>query len=362
MPTTRRLLATTTLAAPALAGCGWFAAEDSWRQAVADTWRLPDPPPAEDAARLRELARLGTLAANGHNTQPWRFRLAPRRIAILPDPSRRTPVVDPDDHHLFASLGCAAETIVQAAPAFGLRATPRFDAATGAVDIALDPGPQQATPLFRAIATRQSTRGPYDGRPAATSELDALAAAGRADAVDCLLLTDRARIDRVAGFVTEGNTAQMTDRAFMAELKAWIRFDHADALATRDGLFSASSGNPVAPRWLGRFLFDLFVSAEAENAKYVEHLRSSAGVAVFAAAANDPAHWMEAGRACQRFALQAEALGITCAFLNQPLEVPAIRPRFAAEFGFAGRRPNLVLRFGRGPRLARSLRRPLPLA
>ncbi|MGH1559991.1 hypothetical protein ACRAWD_24530 [Caulobacter segnis] len=34
----------------------------------------------------------------------------PRAIEILPDLSRRTPVVDPDDHHLFVSLGCALET------------------------------------------------------------------------------------------------------------------------------------------------------------------------------------------------------------------------------------------------------------
>jgi hypothetical protein len=27
---------------------------------------------------------------------------------ILPDLSRRCPAVDPDDHHLFVSLGCAA--------------------------------------------------------------------------------------------------------------------------------------------------------------------------------------------------------------------------------------------------------------
>ena len=34
-------------------------------------------------------------------------------------------------------------------------------------------------------------------------------------------------------------------------------------------------------------------------------------------------HWIEVGRACQRFALQATALGLKCAFINQPVEVPA---------------------------------------
>lgn len=57
---------------------------------------LPDHP------ELRDLVRYATVAANGHNTQPWRFHVDEGRIAILPDFSRRTPVVDPDDHHLVA--------------------------------------------------------------------------------------------------------------------------------------------------------------------------------------------------------------------------------------------------------------------
>lgn len=62
-------------------------------------------------ADLADLVRYATLAPNGHNTQPWRFRLAQGRIDVLPDPARRTPVVDPDDHHLFVSLGAAAENL-----------------------------------------------------------------------------------------------------------------------------------------------------------------------------------------------------------------------------------------------------------
>jgi hypothetical protein len=52
---------------------------------------------------LRDLIRFATLAASGHNTQPWQFRAAENRIDILPDLSRRTPVVDPDDYR----GGCA---------------------------------------------------------------------------------------------------------------------------------------------------------------------------------------------------------------------------------------------------------------
>ena len=78
----------------------------NYQQAVQDTWRHTDP--AGDRSDHVDLVRYATLAASSHNTQPWRFKLEPARITILSDLTRRCPAVDPDDHHLYASLGCAA--------------------------------------------------------------------------------------------------------------------------------------------------------------------------------------------------------------------------------------------------------------
>jgi len=63
--------------------------------------------------------------------------------------------------------------------------------------------------------------------------------------------------------------------------------------------------------------------------------------------------------AYERFALQATALGIRNAFVNQPVEVSSVRPQFAEALGVANRRPDLVVRFGRGPTLPMSMRRPV---
>jgi hypothetical protein len=41
------------------------------------------------------------------------------------------------------------------------------------------------------------------------------------------------------------------------------------------------------------------------------------------------------------------------------VEVAALRPQFASFVGLANRRPDLVVRFGRGPVLPQSLRRPV---
>jgi hypothetical protein len=342
----------------ALQGCS--SGSESYEQAAQRTWRDGEDRPDPGTALQRELVRYATLAPSSHNTQCWKFRIEERGISILPDFSRRCPAVDPDDHHLFVSLGCAAENLAQAALAHGLRAHAAFDPAQGgALRIALDPTGAVATPLFRAITRRQCSRAEYDGRPLAMDELRLLEQAGSGAGVRALLLTGRDAMEKVLEYVVAGNTAQMADPAFVDELKAWIRFSGADAVRSGDGLYSASSGNPSVPAWLGRRLFPLFFTPEAENERYAKHLRSSAGISVFASDADDGASWVEAGRCYERFALQAAALGIRNAFVNQPVEVGSLRPQFAAVLGLGGRRPDLVVRFGRGPEMPRSLRRPV---
>ena len=166
-------------------------------------------------------------------------------------------------------------------------------------------------------------------------------------------------MERVLDHVVQGNTAQMADPAFVKELKAWIRFNGSDAVRTKDGLFSVSSGNPAIPAWLGDLAFGWFFTPKGENDKYVRQIRSSAGIAVFIGQTADKAHWVEVGRCYERFALQATALGIRNAFLNQPVEATSVRPQFAAAIGLGDQRPDLVARFGRGPTLPSSLRRPV---
>lgn len=332
----------------------------NYEQTARSIWRHTTGTIDDGAARLRELVRYATLAPSSHNTQCWRFRLEEHAISILPDPTRRCPVVDPDDHHLYVSLGCAAENLVQAAPAHALSATVDVDApASEGVRISLEPSVTESTSLFEAIPKRQCTRAEYDGKPLSAEELGLLEAAGTGNGVRVLMLPERSAIETVLEYVIQGNTAQMNNPAFVSELMSWIRFSDAEALASGDGLFGRSSGNPSVPRWLGSRIFRLMFRARPENDKYARHIRSSAGIAVFVSNRDDTAHWIEAGRCYERFALQATALGIRNAFVNQPVEESSLRPQFARALGLGDCRPDLVVRFGRGVEMPRSLRRPV---
>jgi hypothetical protein len=364
MITRRQFTASTPMLAAgalALSGCSAGPVTDGYEAVAERTWQLGNSTNLNGAALGRELVRCATLAPSSHNTQCWKFALDANgsSIGILPDLARRCPAVDPDDHHVFVSLGCAAENLIQAALAHGLKGDAQFDAPGNAVRVVLEPTRAQSTPLFTAIPLRQCTRGEYDGKALSSEELALLQRAGSSDTVHLLLLTERPAMEQTLDYVIQGNSAQVADAAFVKELKDWIRFNGAEAVRMRDGLYSASSGNPNIPSWIGDLAFRWLLTAKGENDKYARQVRSSAGIAVFVGQAADKAHWVEVGRCYERFALQATALGIRNAFLNQPVEVAALRPPFAAALGLSGQRPDLVVRFGRGPLLPRSLRQPV---
>ncbi len=333
--------------------------DDRYEAATRNTWRPSDSPLTSDALLKRELIRYATLAPSSHNTQCWKFHIGQSAISILPDLSRRCPAVDPDDHHLFVSLGCATENLAQASLANGLSAQPRFDEASGEIIVALEVTKPLASTSFQALPERQCTRTEFDGNAISAEDLQLLEQAGAGEGIVLILLTESTAIEKILEYVVAGNTAQIDDPAFVAELKAWIRFGKDEAVRTGDGLFSGSSGNTSVPRWLGSRMFDMFYTAKNENEKYARQLRSSAGIAIFVSESDDKAHWIEAGRCYQRFALQATALGIKNAMINQPVEVQALRPQLETYLGIGNRRPDLIVRFGRGPLMPRSLRRPV---
>ena len=345
------------LAAVPLVSCSGVDAPDSYEAAVERIWRPVSSSVSDELALRRELVRFATLAPSGHNTQCWKFRVAANAITILPDSTRLTPVVDPDDHHVFVSLGCAFENMAQASLAFGLKSQAQFDTASNALTVALDPTKTVVSPLYRAIPARQCTRSLYDSNTVSTPDLKLLESAGTGIGVRVLLFTAEPEMEKILELALQGNTTQLSDAAFVKELKQWLRFSASEAVKTADGSYSITSSNPSVPQWLGSPMFELMVTAKSENDKYAEHARSSAGIAVFVSSVNDKTHWIEAGRCYERFALQPTSMVIRNPMLNKAVEVPAMRQQLEKFLSLKAGRPDLVVRFGREPVMAKSLRR-----
>lgn len=335
-----------------------MASTQEYDQAASDMRRPSEQ--SDGNLDARELIRHATLAASSHNTQPWKFRIRKDQITILPDFSRRCPVVDPDDSHLFKSLGCAAENLVHAAAAQGFSAQVQFDPGENGINVLLKgDATARETDFYRAIPKRQCVKAGYDGSPIGATELEKLERAGKGSFVRTIMLSSDTQKNAVIDYVTRGNIAQLTDRAFRKELVAWIRFNLVEAMRKGDGLAGRLSGQPALPTWLAKLIVGLVLTPKGQAQTDATKIRSSAGVSVFVSSHDDKAAWVEVGRAYERFALQATALNIRTAFINQPIEVRELRSQFESWLKLEGEHALLMVRFGHGPAAPFSLRRPI---
>lgn len=327
-------------------------------EAQANQIRIPFEPEATMTAQMQELIRYATLAANGHNTQPWRFAIKENAIEIHPDYTRRLPVVDPDDRELWISLGCALENLLVATRATGYAAEITYPEVVDFIHIRLTADTPQPGPLFEAIEHRQNTRSEYDGQPVKVADLDDVQALPLEPGVALHYVLNPVELETVLEYVNQGNLRQYADQAFLAELIDWLRFNKREAMASSDGLFSRCSGNPEVPGWLGR-MFVTGTKPQQQADADAKKLRSSSGTVVITSETDDKATWVRTGQVYERLALKLTSLNIKSAFLNQPIEVADLRSQFQGALGLGASSPQLLLRFGYAEAMPRSLRRPV---
>ena len=340
----RRRAVLTGLGAVALVGVGsialWARAASRYT-AAAEACRAPMNLTATGEDRLAELVRMASLAPNSHNTQAWTFTPRPGGVSLAVDPARRTPVVDPDDHHLFVSLGCAVETLIIAASAYGLKV--RSDvSADGVVNLTFGTGASPSL-LLPAITKRKSHRGVYDREPLTDAGRAALLAADP----DRHLIEDMPTRTAQHALTTAAYGAQMDAPDYRAELKSWLRFSQAAALFSADGLFAGCSGNPALPQELGQALFPFVVTAESQVAAMHAQLLSTPALALLVTDTDTPAGRIDTGRRLQRVGLAATLAGLAMAHVNPALENPTGRAEVALLCGVAKGRPSILLRLGR---------------
>jgi hypothetical protein len=307
---------------------------------------------------MRELVRYATLAANGHNTQPWIFAITENAIEIHPDYTRRLPVVDPNDRELWISLGCALENLITAARTVGYAPEVTYPDAADFINVRLTVDTPESTPLFDAIPMRQNTRSEYDGQPIKNEHLDQIQALPVELGVGLHFVTNKADLETVLEYVNHGNLSQYADRAFLDELIYWLRFNKKEALSALDGLYTRSSGNPEVPRWIGQ-IFVAGTKPQQQADIDANKLRSSAGAVMIASESDDKVAWVRTGQVYERIALKMTSLNIKSAFLNQPIEVEGLRSQFQSALGLGTSSPQLLVRYGYANPMPSSLRRPV---
>ncbi len=151
---------------------------------------------------MRELVRAATLAASGHNTQPWTFAITENAIAIHPDYTRQLAAVDPNDRELWISLGCALENLLVAAHTAGYATDVTYPDAGDVIHIRLSADTSPVSPLFNAIRLRQNTRSAYDSQPIPNTDLSKLEAVPLEPGVQLHLITSPTARETMVEYVS----------------------------------------------------------------------------------------------------------------------------------------------------------------
>jgi hypothetical protein len=304
----------------------------AWREGVFSTGRGPAYDAWNDwsetaGASERHLVHAAILAANPHNSQPWRFRVDAGRLDLLADPTRNIGSIDPFFREKHIGLGCALENALQAAAATGLAARltmfPQPADPTHIATLTLESGRPAAAPLYAAIPRRHTNRGAYDrARELPTSAFAALEGLGvDLPRVAVRWFRTRETRDEIGAFIVEAARAIVGDREQSRDSNTWFRSSWSEIQARRDGLTIDAQ---ALPAWLSLAAKILPpVGNERSDRIWLDATRdvhvatAPAFGLVLARDASENAQRVDGGRLWQRMHLWATTEGIAMHPLNQ---------------------------------------------
>ncbi|MEZ4364181.1 MAG: hypothetical protein R3B48_28665 [Kofleriaceae bacterium] len=324
--------------------------------------REDERPEGSGPELLEFLLRYAILAPSTHNSQPWRFRIREGVVEIWSDATRILERIDPDRRQLFMSCGAALANLRAAMRRYGhldeVTLLPESVHPDLLARVRLGP-PHEPTDTDRArcaaIVRRRTNRQAYnERRPVAERIADQILAAAERPGAWMVRLHPRAKAE-IADVVAQADEKQFADPAFRDEFSQWLA---PRGSRRRDGIPMTKkdlpSALPVAAAMILR-RFDLGAGIAARERELISH---SPMLTVLGTDEDTPRAWLLAGEAMEDALLTATSLGVSASFLNQALEEHELRPRVAATTGREGA-PQLIMRWGYGPEVVPTPRRPL---
>jgi hypothetical protein len=307
-------------------------------------------------AQLRHLVGWAVLAANSHNSQPWRFVLRPasRTIELYLDAEGLTPASDPTGRQSTIGIGCALENLRLAAHAYGLGpVVARGEPGPGplaSVQLTSAPRPALAEgdlATLGALRERRVNRSKYQATAVPEAFLRRLAENADACGVRCELLQDKSTRLAISELQYMADRAVIAVPAFRHELQRFFIENHS---AAGRGMPGATFG--MSDEMTARVVADLGTTglfnpdwANGFAMAGRDGIRSAPLVAVVTCAHDAAAAWLDAGVFFQRSAVDAQREGLAVAVHAALVESAGLNALLRARLATLAR-PTLVFRVG----------------
>ncbi|MBM3213959.1 hypothetical protein FJZ36_03470 [Candidatus Poribacteria bacterium] len=301
------------------------------------------------------LCRVAHLAPSTHNTQPWRFRIDPRRasIELYLDRVAVLPESDPKGRQATISVGCALESLVVAAECYGLASgvslcQPDRDTIRPLEDDQPDPLVHLATvqvqrapelqplgaddPRIRAMISRRIVRAEMDAStPVPPSLVQALTSRSLDGFAHIHALSSSSVAKRLlAELQGQADAFVINSSTFRQELASWLlpNDTHLDV-----GMPGIGFGlNDDEARRIHDGLAGRIPLRPEDGLKFSlagkRGIDSSPLVLLVVVPRDEVVEWLKAGRAMQCALLDLEREGFHAAIHAAVAEVPLIRSMF----------------------------------
>jgi hypothetical protein len=197
---------------------------------------------------------------------------------------------------------------------------------------------------IRAIPRRHTNRMPFTDDPVANLDVEALRRLAISHDAGFAAACDPAVRRAISDLVVDADLRLMKDPAARRELARWIRPARGNSA---DGMSVRSFG---LPDWLGRVAASAMKLLDLGPGTALTHgslATKAPWIGLVATKQDDRIDWLRAGMALADIVLELTADGLDCSFLNQPVELPGIRPRVGSAMGISGF-PQMLMRIGRG--------------
>jgi hypothetical protein len=291
---------------------------------------------------------------------------------MLADVTRKLPITDPEGRELRISCGASLLNFRVAMSSFGCHCDiivhPEAEpphALAEATFTGHENGSEPDRRLRDAITARRTNRGEFESRALPTNVLEDLSTAAQRENAGLTLVTAASIKSLVVNLVGEAEKTLLARPQYQNELGRWVHQRVSESTVQSSVRRESAAGHLPEHRTQPDLAIlsaanaaRTFPPGEEAFARHKGHLAAAPVLALVTTDSDKPADWFATGQAMQRILLTATEADVSASFLNPPIEVPELRTKLADLFETKGV-PQILLRFGYGPNIPPTPRRPV---